>query len=155
GLETRMTLVPISTAKTRLTLTAAYNTLKNLVVDTHGTPPFAISGLSANAVQGVVQQGLPVGYLRGSKGIFDASGHVTVVPNSYLGNPTPSKFGSMSATLSLGPNLTFMADGSYQFGAQASSFDRGFRYLYGVKGTENDIPAAALAQYNGDRSAIW
>jgi hypothetical protein len=106
-------------------------------------------------VQSVVQQGFPVGYLRGSKGVFDASGHVTIVSNTYLGNPTPDKFGNFSASLSLGQRLTLGADGSYQYGAQTSSFDRGFRYLYGVKGTENDVPAAALAQYNGDRSAIW
>lgn len=155
GLETRMTLVPISRNSVRLTINGSFNTLKNLVVDTHGTPPFAISGLSANAVQSVVQQGFPVGYLRGSKGVFDATGHVTIVSNTYLGNPTPDKFGNYSATLSLGQRLTLGADGSYQYGAQASSFDRGFRYLYGVKGTENDVPAAALAQYNGDRSAIW
>src|SRR5207253_3089105 len=97
----------------------------------------------------------PVGYLRGSKGTFDASGRVTVTPNSYLGKPTPDKFGNLSASLSVGSRLTLGADGDYQFGAQGSSFDRGFRYLYGVKGTENDVPPAALAQYNGDRSAIW
>ena len=155
GLETRMTFVPIDRSSLRLTLNGSYNTLHNLVVDTHGTPPFAISGLSANAVQSVVQQGFPVGYLRGSKGVFDANGNVTIVPNTYLGNPTPNKFGNMSASLAVGSHLTFGADGSYQYGAQASSFDRGFRYLYGVKGTENDVPAAALAQYKGDRSAIW
>ncbi len=155
GLETRVTVVPISQSNVRLTLNASYNTLHNLVTNTDGTPPFAISGLTANAVQSVVQQGYPVGYLRGSKGVFDATGHVTIVPNTYLGNPTPNKFGNLSASLAIGSHLTLTADGSYQFGAQASSFDRGFRYLYGVAGTENDIPAAALAQYNGSRAAIW
>src|SRR5439155_6708687 len=155
GLETRMTLVPISRASMRLTLSGSYNTLKNLVVDTHGTPPFVLGGLSANAVQNVVQEGFPVGYLRGSKGVFDETGRVTIVPFTYLGKPTPDKFGSVTASLALGKRLTLGADGDYQFGAQGSSFDRGFRYRYGGKGTENDVPAAALAQYNGDRAALW
>ena len=155
GLETRMTLVPISRPSLRLNITGSFNTLNNKVVNTHGTPPFVLGGLSANAVQNVVQEGFPVGYLRGSKGVFDAAGRVQIVPLTYLGKPTPDKFGNLSASLAIGRRLTLGADADYQFGAQASSFDRGFRYLYGVKGTENDVPAAALAQYNGDRAAIW
>ena len=57
--------------------------------------------------------------------------------------------------LAVGSHWTFDADGGYQFGAENSSFDKGFRYLYGVAGTENDIPQAALAQYNGVRANIW
>ncbi|HEX3867519.1 MAG TPA: TonB-dependent receptor, partial [Gemmatimonadaceae bacterium] len=155
GLETRVTLVPITSKNLRLTLTGSFNTLHNVVTDTHGTAPFAISGLTANAVQSVVQQGFPIGYLRGSKGVFDSTGHVTIIPNTYLGNPTPTKFGNFSASLAVGSHLTFSADGSYQWGAQESSFDAGFRYLNGVDGTANDIPAAALAQYGGNRATIW
>jgi len=155
GLETRMTLVPIDRAAARLTIAAAYNTLKNVVVDMRGTPPFNIGGLSAGSTQNIVQEGFPVGYLRGSKGVFDEAGKVTFVPNSFLGNPTPSKFGNFSATLSLGKHWNFSADGDYQYGAQIISFDRGFRFLYGVKGTENYVPAAALAQFNNDRAAMW
>jgi hypothetical protein len=155
GLETRVTLVPVDLASVRLTLTGAYNTLHNRMVDMRGTPPFAIGGLSAGSAQNIVEEGFPVGYLRGSKGVFDASGKVTFVPNSYLGNPTADKFGSYSALLSVGKRFTFGADGDYQFGAQAVSFDRGFRFLYGVKGTEKDVPAAALAQFNNNRAAMW
>jgi hypothetical protein len=155
GLETRMTLTPIDRASARLTITGSYNTLKNVVVDMRGTPPFAIGGLSAGSAQNIVQEGFPVGYLRGSKGVFDDAGKVTFVPNSYLGNPTANKFGNYSATLSAGKQLTFSADGDYQFGAQIISFDRGFRFLYGVKGTEGYVPAAALAQFNNDRAAMW
>ena len=156
GLELRTTITPISNAKWRLTLNAAYNTLKNEVLHLNGTPPFSISGFGASTVQGVVQEGFPVGYLRGPMAIFDAEGKITEVRQlQYLGKPTPDKFGSFSAQLGIGKRLSIAASGDYQFGAQAHSFDREFRYLYGVKGTENELPAAALAQYNNDRSAIW
>jgi len=156
GLELRTTLTPISNATWRLTLSGSFNTLDNKVLRLNGTPPFGISGFGASTVQGVVQEGFPVGYLRGPMAIFDATGRITEVKQlQYLGKPTPDKFGSFSANLGIGKRITVGASGSYQFGAQAHSFDREFRYLYGVKGTENELPAAALAQYNNDRSAIW
>jgi outer membrane receptor protein involved in Fe transport len=155
GIESRMTLVAIDRAALRLTVTGSYNTLKNVVVDMRGTPPFNIGGLSAGSSQNIVEQGYPVGYLRGSKGVFDSTGRVTFVPNSFLGNPTADRFGNYSATVAVGKRLTFSVDGDYQFGAQIISFDKGFRFLYGVKGTENDVPAAALAQFNNDRAAMW
>ncbi len=155
GFETRLTLVAIDRAATRLTFAGSFNTLKNVVVDLRGTPPFAIGGLSAGSTQNIVQEGFPIGYLRGSKGVFDEAGKVTFVPLSYLGNPTADKFGNYSLTLAAGKRLTFGADGDYQFGAQIISFDKGFRFLYGVKGTESYVPAAALAQFNNDRAAMW
>lgn len=156
GLELRTTVTPFSSAMWRLTLNGSFNTLKNTVLKLNGTPPFGISGFGASTVQGVVQEGYPVGYLRGPMAIFDAAGKISEVRQlSYLGKPTPDKFGSFSAQLGIGKRFTVAASGSYQFGAQGHSFDREFRYLYGVKGTENELPAAALAQYNNDRSAIW
>lgn len=156
GAELRMTLVPISRQGLRLTLTGAYNTLDNKVVSLGGVPPFAISGYSATTVQGMVQEGYPVGYLRGPKATFDATGKITSIdPLGYLGKPTPDKFGSFGATLDLGSRLTLSASGDYQYGAQQQSFDRAFRYLYGIAGTADYVPAAALAQYKGSRSAVW
>jgi hypothetical protein len=150
-----MTLIPIDRSALRVTVTGSYNTLTNVVVDMRGTPPFNIGGLSAGSSQNIVEEGFPVGYLRGSKGVFDSTGRVTFVPNSFLGNPTADKFGNYSATLALGKRVTFSVDGDYQFGAQIISFDKGFRFLYGVKGTEAYVPAAALAQFNNDRAAMW
>ena len=124
-------------------------------MDLHGTPPFAISGYGASTVQGIVEEGYPVGYLRGAKAIFDADGKVTEIQQlQFLGKPTPDKFGSFGATLGIGSRLTLSTIGDYQFGAQQQSFDRAFRYLYGVKGTDDYVPAAALEQY-GSRAAVW
>ncbi len=156
GAELRMTLVPISRQGLRLTLTGAYNTLDNNVVSLGGVPPFAISGYSASTVQGIVQEGYPVGYLRGNKVIFDSTGKITSTQQlAYLGKPTPDKFGSFGATLDLGSRVTLSTNGDFQYGAQQQSFDRAFRYLYGIKGTENYFPAAALAQAGGSRGAVW
>ncbi|HSJ10582.1 MAG TPA: TonB-dependent receptor [Longimicrobiales bacterium] len=156
GIEFRATVVPISRQGLRLTLSGSLNTLENIVLDAGGSPPFALSGLSANTIQGVVAEGMPVGFLRGRKAIFGPDGRIVeTIPLQYLGKPHPDKFGNMSATLAIRNNLTLSADGDYQFGASAHSFDRHFRFLYGIKGTENDLPTAALEQYNNVRSAIW
>lgn len=155
GLELRATLTPISRPGLRLTLNAAYNTLDNEVIDLGGVPPFAVSGFGASTVQGIVEEGYPVGYLRGAKAVFDAEGKVVEVkPLQYLGKPTPDNFGSFGATLGIGTRLTISTSGDYQFGAQQQSFDRAFRFLYGVPGTEDYVPAAAVTQY-GSRAATW
>ncbi len=155
GLELRASFTPISRPGLRLTLNGAYNTLTNRVEDLQGTPPFAISGYGASTVQGMVEEGFPVGYLRGNKAIFDANGNVTeVLQLQYLGKPTADKFGSFGASLGLGERLTLSMGADYQFGSQQQSFDRAFRFLYGVKGTDDYVPEAAVTQY-GTRSAIW
>ncbi len=158
GIELRATATPVSNAAWRLTLNASYNTLKNEVVNLHGTPPFAISGFGASTVQGVVQEGYPVGFLRGANAVFNPDGTIKEIQElHYLGKPMPDKFGSFGAQLGFGSRLTLSASADYQFGAQAQSFDRAFRYLYNVVRTENYVPAAALKQapYNGSRAAIW
>ncbi|MFM8534117.1 MAG: TonB-dependent receptor domain-containing protein, partial [Acidimicrobiia bacterium] len=158
GLEIRGTATPFSGKTLRLSLNGSYNTLTNKVVNLRGTPPFPISGYGASTVKGMVQEGYPVGFLRGANAIFDASGRITEIKMlQYLGKPIPDKFGNFGATLGVGSRLNISASADYQFGAQAQSFDKAFRYLYGVPRTENYVPAAALAQapYNGSRAAIW
>jgi len=158
GVEIRGTFTPISNGTVNLTLNAAYNTLNNRVVNLRGTPPFPISGYGASTVQGMVQEGFPVGFLRGAQAVFGPDGRITQIKElQYLGKPTPDSFGSFGASLGIGKRFTLSTSADYQFGAQAQSFDRAFRYLYGVAGTDGYVPAAALAQapYNGSRAAIW
>ncbi len=158
GFELRATATPVSNKSWRLTLNGSFNTLNNKVVNLRGTPPFGISGFGASTVQGMVQEGYPVGFLRGAKAIFGADGKVVEIQQlQYLGKPTPDKFGSFGAQIGIGSRITLSTNADYQFGAQAQSFDKAFRYLNGVKGTENYVPPAALAQapYNGNRANIW
>ncbi|WP_337171867.1 TonB-dependent receptor [Gemmatimonas aurantiaca] len=158
GVELRATVTPVNNATWRVTLNGAFNTLTNRVENLGGTPPFGISGYGASTVQGMVQEGYPVGFLRGAKAIFNADGSIKEIQElAYLGKPMPDKFGSFGAQIGIGSRLTISTSADYQFGAQAQSFDKAFRYLYGVPGTDGYVPAAALAQapYNGSRASIW
>ncbi|MBC7673037.1 MAG: hypothetical protein H7247_11505, partial [Polaromonas sp.] len=146
---------PTTSPSLHLTINGAYNTLNNKVLDLHGTAPFAISGYGASTVQGIVEEGYPVGYLRGANAIFGPDGKIIEIKQlQYLGKPTPDKFGSFGATLGLGSRLTLSTSADYQFGAQQQSFDRAFRFLNGVAGTADYVPAAAVTQY-GTRAAVW
>ena len=153
GIELRASVVPIVTDDVRLTLQGSFNTLNNMMKSTGGTPVFNLGGMSERTIQAVVEEGYPVGYLRGPMALFNPDGTLDrVVPLSYLGKPHPDYFGSMSATLRLGSRVTLNADGDYQFGAQSHSFDRQFRFLNGLPG--DDVPPAAIEEA-GSRAAIW
>ena len=154
GIELRATVVPISGPRARLTLTGSLNTLRNRMTETGGTPVFNLGGLSERTIQAVVEQGQPVGYLRGARTLFNADGTIQETQFlQYLGKPHPDRFGAMSVQLQLGSRLTLGLDGDYQFGAASHSFDRHFRFLYGLP--ETAIPEAAIAQRGNNRNNIW
>ncbi|WP_169307713.1 TonB-dependent receptor domain-containing protein [Gemmatimonas aurantiaca] len=153
GIELRSSVVPWSGPSGRLTLTGSLNTLKNKMVSTGNTPVFNLGGLSERTIQAVVEAGQPVGYLRGTKATFNADGTVAKIEQlQYLGKPHPDAFGSMSAQLRLGSRFTINADGDYQFGASSHSFDRHFRFQYGLP--ETIVPAAAVKAAGGPAN-IW
>ncbi|MBL0937791.1 MAG: TonB-dependent receptor [Gemmatimonadaceae bacterium] len=153
GIELRATVVPVATTAARLTLTGSYNTLRNRMVETGGTPVFNLGGLSERTIQAVVEAGQPVGYLRGARTLFNSDGTIRETQYlQYLGKPHPDAFGAFSAQLQLGSSLTLSADADYQFGASSHSFDRHFRFQYGLP--ETIIPQAAIDQ-RGSRANIW
>ena len=153
GIELRSSIVPWSSPAGRLTLTGSVNTLKNKMVSTGNTPVFNLGGLSERTIQAVVEAGQPVGYLRGSKATFNADGTLQKVELlQYLGKPHPDTFGSMSAQLRLGSRFTVNVDGDYQFGASSHSFDRHFRFQYGLP--ETIVPEAAVKAAGGP-TGIW
>ncbi len=152
GSEVRASVVPIAMSGARLTLSASYNTLRNRMVNTGGTPVFNLGGLSERTIQAVVEAGQPVGYLRGARTTFDEQGkRVQTEFLQYLGKPHPDKFGTMSAQLQLGSRLTLGANADYQFGASSHSFDRHFRFLYGLP--QDALPEVVVTA--NQRSAIW
>ena len=123
------------------------------MVETAGTPVFNLGGLSERTIQAVVEEGYPVGYLRGPKAYFNPDGTIERVEYlSYLGKPHPDYFGNLSANLRIGSRLSITASGDYQFGAQAHSFDRHFRFQYGLPG--DDVPGAAVEERGGP-AAVW
>jgi len=153
GWELRATVVPIQSDDVVLTLTGSLNTLDNEMVDAGGTPVFNLGGMSARTIQAVVEEGFPVGYLRGTKAHFNPDGTLDRVEQlAYLGKPHPDYFGSFSAGLQLGSRLSVSASGDYQFGAQAHSFDRHFRFQYGLPG--DNVPKAAVEAAGGP-TGIW
>ncbi len=126
----------------RATLNASLNTNDNLVLSTGGAVPFGIGGFSARTIQTIVEQGKPLGYLRGSKTTLNADG--TLAKTEYLqdlGNSMPSCYGNFSLNLSW-RKLGLLVSGDYQTGSYVHSFDRQFRFARGLK--DPAIPAAAL-----------
>jgi outer membrane receptor protein involved in Fe transport len=135
-------------------LNASYNTLNNEVVDAGGSPVFGISGFSSSTVQTVVKEGWPVGALRGTKSTLNPDGTIAETELlQFLGSPLPDRFGSLGLELTVGDNLQFNADADWQTGAQLHSFNRQFRYLYGIDDPE--LPDALLEQNPGPFRTNW
>lgn len=118
------------------------NTNDNIVKSTGNAVPFAIGGFSSRTIQTVVEEGKPVGFLRGAKTTLNADG--TVNRTEYLqdlGSTIPTLYGNFSLGLSW-KKLSFYASGDYQAGSYVHSFDRQFRFARGLK--DKDVPEAAL-----------
>lgn len=154
GVELRVTGEVLRTDRVSARISGSFNTLNNEVVDAGGSPVFGISGFSAGTVQAVVEEGRPVGALRGSRSTLNPDGTIAETQLlQYLGKPLPDQFGSIGLELNLGQNLRFNADADWQRGAQLHSFDRQFRYLYALP--DPDLPPALLEQNPGPFRTNW
>lgn len=154
GTEFRFVADVIRNDRFTARLTGSYNTLNNEVTDAGGSPVFGISGFSSSTVQTVVQEGWPVGALRGTASTLNADGTIAETQLlQYLGKPLPDKFGSLGFEVSVGDNLRFNADADWQTGAQLHSFNRQFRYLYGIDDPE--LPDALLTANPGPIRGNW
>ena len=142
GLEFNTVLTPIKTASTSLRFNLSVNTLYNNVLSSGGAAPFNINGFSARTVQTVVQEGSPIGFIRGNYGVFNDQGLlVSTTAQQNLGTTVPNLFGSMGMNFQY-KSFNFFANADYQKGANAVSFDRQFRFNYGAS-TEG-IPQAEI-----------
>ncbi|MCL6220361.1 TonB-dependent receptor domain-containing protein [Zunongwangia pacifica] len=149
GLEVSANFIPIETKDMNLSITASFNTLHNEVLDSGGAPAFNINGFSSRTLQTVVQEGYPIGFLRGNYGTFDENGVLEKSePQSYLGTTIPDIFGNLSLNYSY-KNFGLFANASYQAGAYAHNWDAQFRYYYGA--SEDYIPAGEI-EANGRRN---
>ena len=142
GIEVALGLNLINTKDWGLTLRTSLNTNANKVLSTGGVVPFAIGGFSSRTIVTVVEEGKPVGFLRGTATKLNDDNTVAeVLYNQDLGRTTPSLFGNFSLAArwqKLGLTIT----GDYQTGAYVHSFDRQFRFAKGI--ADDAIPAAAL-----------
>jgi outer membrane receptor protein involved in Fe transport len=135
-------------------VTASYNTLDNEVVDAGGSPIFGISGFSSSTVESVVNEGWPVGALRGTTATINPDGSLTEPELlQYLGKPLPDRFGSLGLEMTFGGNLRINADADWQTGAQLHSFNRQFRYLYGLD--DPKLPDPLLEANPGPIRGNW
>ena len=143
GVELNLGVNFLRTRHWKGALRASLNTNDNCVLSTGGAVPFNIGGFSARTIETVVEQGKPVGILRGSKTTLNADG--TVASTQYLqdlGTTLPTLYGNFSLNLSW-QKLSLLVTGDYQTGSYVHSFDRQFRFARGV--ADPAIPDAALA----------
>jgi hypothetical protein len=146
GLEFNLVVVPVQTKNATLRLNASLNTLYNKVLSSNGVAPFNINGFSARTIQTVVQEGSPIGFLRGNYGVFGADGTLqSTTAQQNLGTTIPDMFGSMGLNFRY-KSFEFYANADYQKGAFANSFDRQFRYNYGA---DNEGISQAEIDKNG------
>ena len=142
GIEFNMNFIALQQRNQSLSFNLSINTNENKVVNAGGSAPFNINGFSERTVQTVVQEGFPVGFIRGSKAIFGDDGLLEeVIPLQNLGTTIPNLYGSMGLNYQF-KAFNFFANADYQKGAFANNWDSQFRYFYGA-GNEG-IPQAEI-----------
>lgn len=142
GIELMVGMQLVNTKDWNVRLNMSANTNHNVVLSTGGTVPFAIGGFSARTVQTVVEEGKPVGFIRGSKAVLNEDGSLKeVLELQDLGTTIPSLYGNFSLNIDY-KNLSFFVSGDYQAGSYVHSFDRQFRFAKGLK--DSSIPDKAL-----------
>lgn len=142
GVEILVGLHLVNTKDWQVMLKSSFNTNHNKVLSTGGQIPFAVGGFSSRTVQTVVEEGKPVGFIRGAQAILNADGSLKEVKQLQdLGSTIPTFYGNLSLNVSY-KNLTFYANSDYQAGSYVHSFDRQFRFAKGLK--DPAVPDKAL-----------
>ena len=119
-----------------LLFSASVNTLHNEVTDSGGSAAFSIGGFSSRTIQNIVEEGQPVGYIRGNEAILNGDGsYGGTTPLSFLGSTLPDAFGSMSINFRW-KALSLFTTADWQTGAQGHNFNDQFRYLRGTDFTQ-------------------
>lgn len=151
GVEIASRFFIIERSDLGLSFNASLNTLDNEVVRLDNTAPFAIGGFSF--LGSFIEEGQPIGVLRGGRATFDADGQIAdVEDNAILGDPNPDVFGSLGLNLRY-KGLTFYTAADYQMGAQGVNVDNVLRFFGGVQdpGTfetpDNSAPAGSFFDF--------
>ena len=142
GIEITAAFQIVDTRDWNVRLNTSFNTNSNKVLSSGGTVPFSIGGFSSRTVQTVVEEGKPVGFIRGSKAVLNPDGTLKeVLQLQDLGSTLPKFYGNFSLSV-VYRDLSFFLSGDYQAGAYVHSFDRQFRFAKGLK--DPAIPEQAL-----------
>ncbi len=146
GIELMVGLNPIRTKDWNVNCNVSLNTNHNKVISTGGTQPFSIGGFGPSTIQNIVEEGKPVGYLRGNKAVLNADGSLKeVLPLQDLGTTIPTLYGNIILDVAYKAWKLYMS-GDYQLGSYVHSFDAQFRFM---KGLQSDyVPQEALVGLN-------
>ena len=78
-------------------------------------------------IQNIVEEGKPIGFLRGNKAVFNEDGsysHTEALAD--LGSTLPDAYGSLSLSVDY-KNFSLYANADYQIGGYVYELDRHFR----------------------------
>jgi TonB-dependent SusC/RagA subfamily outer membrane receptor len=154
GLEIATTFDVIRTSTFDLRVNASYNTNQNEVLDNGGVAPFNLYGFTFLGV--FVDEGQPVGFLRGDNPIFDEDGNlVDVEPNAALGQTTPATFGTVGLNLTYKNRLSLFISGDYQTGASLVNTNEVLRYILNTDFNRDLIPENAIGESFFDLAGVW
>ncbi|GAA4805920.1 TonB-dependent receptor domain-containing protein [Litoribaculum gwangyangense] len=112
-----------------LSFNFSYNKNENIVTDTGGAPEFNVGGFTV--IGSWVEEGQPLGYLRGTRSTPNGDGTYTRTPNSSLGQTFAPNFGSFGLNYTW-KNLNVFMTGDYQFGGQIVELSFLLRHLRGA-----------------------
>ena len=143
-----------------LRLNASLNTLSNEVVDNGGTAPFSVGGFTFLGQW--IEEGQPVGYLRGDRPTFDAEGNLTDVErDAVLGSPLPDLFGTLGLNARILGRVDLLVSADYQLGAQGIAVDDVLRFFNGNQdedrfptAPDGSIPALSQGSFF-DLAGVW
>jgi TonB-dependent starch-binding outer membrane protein SusC len=153
GWELGTSFVILDSDDVTLNLNASVNTVDNVVVSSGGAPEFNVGGFIF--LGSFVKQGLPLGYLRGSRPTFAEDGTLAnVEQNANLGSPIADVFGTLSLNFTFKKRISVFVSGDYQQGAQGVAVDDVLRYFGGVQ-DEGRIPDNSLAESFSDLAGVW
>ncbi len=175
GVELAANALVVDSRSLSVRLNGSLNTLANEVTDNGGTAEFNVGGFTFLGT--FVDEGKPVGYLRGNRPVFAGDGSIavagaettlgeTVVPAggllierlADLGSPLPDLFGNLGLNARF-RGLTLVVSADYQVGAEGVNTDDVLRFFGETGRVAGEIPAAERAALRagyaaGDAAAI-
>ncbi len=134
GIELALNVTAIDNDTWNLQLNYSINTNTNEVTDNGGVAPFVAYGFTFLGV--FVDQGQPVGFLRGNRAVLDENGAVEIQPNEVLGQVTPEGFGSFGLNLTYKNRLNLSISGDYQYGSSIVNVNEVLSYGFTPAGSE-------------------
>jgi TonB-dependent starch-binding outer membrane protein SusC len=121
--------------------------------------PFSIGGFTFLGQW--VEEGYPVGMLRGTQPIVEGDSITGFNRNAFLGSPLPDAFGNLNVSITFRDRLRLYAVADYQWGAQGVATDDVLRFAGGVL-SEGRYPTDDFGQLLGmapgaffDLAGLW